>query len=295
MWHPDPQWTPLRAGAATQGIWTAQWQGDPCVVKRFSAPGPGDPAYRNDPGHVGYWRRAADVAESGLLVATSGLRALPALQVEADPEGVTLWESPVEPAHSNAVYLAQALGRFATTPAPDVPWLARAMLADRLALVDEREGWRTLARTTLADIADALWSKRGHYLSACGPLVLSHGDATPANLPGRDGDAVVGIDWDALGVAPLGSDVGYLALSAKEDFTVLLTAYADGGGWSLADVWTGAAVMATYTAFTRAEWALARAAAGPGALAGKFNHPSVAPALRTLQRLAPVVEELLTR
>ena len=54
-----------------------------------------------------------------------------------------------------------------------------------------------------------------------------------------------------------------------------------------------ARVTVVYTALSRAEWALARVATGPGALAGKFKHPSVAPYLLTLQRQFPQLEALL--
>jgi hypothetical protein len=51
--------------------------------------------------------------------------------------------------------------------------------------------------------------------------------------------------------------------------------------------------MCIYSAMSRAEWALSRVAPGEGALHGKFNHPSVAPYLRALQRQLPQVEALL--
>ena len=44
---------------------------------------------------------------------------------------------------------------------------------------------------------------------------------------------------------------------------------------------------------TRAEWALAQAARGEGALAGKFRHPAVAPYLRAVQRQFPQIEWLV--
>ena len=55
----------------------------------------------------------------------------------------------------------------------------------------------------------------------------------------------------------------------------------------------GARVVAAYTAVSRAEWALARVAAGEGALAAKFRHPSVAPYLRNLERVAEEIDALL--
>ena len=54
-----------------------------------------------------------------------------------------------------------------------------------------------------------------------------------------------------------------------------------------------ARVTAVYSVITRAEWALAQAARGEGALAGKFRHPAVAPYVRALQRQYPQIEQLL--
>ena len=59
------------------------------------------------------------------------------------------------------------------------------------------------------------------------------------------------------------------------------------------DARLGARVTAVYTAFSRAEWALARVAGGPGALAAKYRHPSVAPYLLSLQRQFPQIEALI--
>ena len=42
--------------------------------------------------------------------------------------------------------------------------------------------------------------------------VSQHGDAVPANLPGRADDDVVAIDWSTLGTGPVGADLGYFAL-----------------------------------------------------------------------------------
>ena len=68
-------------------------------------------------------------------------------------------------------------------------WLARDQLRDRLARVERRGGWPTLARTTVADVADHLWRRRTSLLDALDalPQVPQHGDPVPANLPGRDG------------------------------------------------------------------------------------------------------------
>jgi hypothetical protein len=84
-------------------------------------------------------------------------------------------------------------------------------------------------------------------------------------------------------------------LSSREDFDVLLDAFLGGVG-SDADreaVALAARVTAVYTVLTRAEWALAQAARGEGALVGKFRHPAVAPHLRALQRQFPQIEHLI--
>ena len=104
------------------------------------------------------------------------------------------------------------------------------------------------------------------------------------------------IDWGTLGTGPVGGDLGYLCLSAREELDPLLDAYLLGLPDGVADrdaVLLGARIVAVYTALSRAEWALARAAGGEGALAGKFRHPAVAPHLRSLQRQFPAIEALL--
>ena len=126
--------------------------------------------------------------------------------------------------------------------------------------------------------------------------VPQHGDPVPANLPGREADEVVAIDWGMLGHGPVGADLGYYLLSAREEFEPLLDAYLMGLPDGLADrdeVTLGARITAVYTVLTRAEWALARVATGEGALAAKYRHPAVAPHLRALQRQFPQIEALL--
>ena len=99
--------------------------------------------------------------------------------------------------------------------------------APRLRRVEHAGGWRTLARTTVADVAEHLWQRRRRLLAALDelPQVAHHGDATPANLCGREGDDVVAVDWGTLGTGPVGADLGYYLLSAREGFEPLLEAY----------------------------------------------------------------------
>jgi hypothetical protein len=122
-----------------------------------------------------------------------------------------------------------------------------------------------------------------------------------ANLRGREGDLVLAIDWQSLGVGPIGTDLGRHMASAREAPEPLLDAYLIGlsesesaSAVATADqVRLGARIVAAYTAVSRAEWALARVATGEGALAAKFRHPSVAPYLRNLERVAEEIDALL--
>ena len=300
MWQPEPGWHALPGGTGTStvGLWRTVLGDQPVVVKRLAAPLEHDPAELSDPRHFAYWRRAADVAVSGLVRDTSGLRGPDQSAVEEDVEGITLTEEWVEDAANSGLFAAHGLGRFAGTELGDHPWLARNQLRDRMHRVERLGGWRTLARTTVADVADRLWQRRTTLLDRLDalPQVPQHGDPVPANLPGRAGNDVVGVDWGTLGTGPVGADLGYYLLSAREQFEPLLDAYLLGLPTSVAspeDVATGARVTAVYTVLNRAEWALARVAGGEGALAGKYRHPAVAPHLRALQRQFDLIETLL--
>ena len=298
-WQPDPAWQRLPGGRGSGGLWLAESEGRRWVVKRLVAPLPGDAATLRDPGHVGYWRREAEVALHARL-AGPGLRAPEARRVEEDDRGATLWVAAVEVEPLPGPFVARALGRFAGTSLPDAPWLCRHLLSDRVALAEARDGWPTLERTPVADVAHALWRRRHSLLAGYEALTRgpAHGDAVPANFLTQQGADAVAVDWACLGTAPLGTDVGYFALSAREDFDVLLTAYLDGlasvgVAASAGDVARAARTVAVFTVMSRAELALAGAARGEGALAGKFRHPGVAPHLRALQRQYPQIEALL--
>jgi hypothetical protein len=299
MWEPEPGWhqLPGGTGASTVGVWRAAQGGRPVVIKRLAAPTPADPAELSDPGHTAYWRREADVLTTGLTRATPGVRAVDAA-VEEDPQGITITREWVEDAALTGLFVAMALGRFAGSDLPRPKFLARHQLRDRMQRVERRGGWPTLARTTVADVAEHLWSRRASMLEMAEalPQVPQHGDPTSTNLPGRQGDDVVAIDWGTLGTGPVGGDLGYFSLGSREAFEPLLDAYLMGLPDGLAspdDVLLGARVTAVYTALNRAEWALARVAGGEGALAGKYRHPSVAPHLRALQQQFPQIEALL--
>jgi hypothetical protein len=302
MWQPEPGWTPLRpgGGASTVGLWRAEHLGRGIVVKRLGRPGEDEPALLADPTHAGYWRREAEVALEPKVVDGPGVVPPSYLRVEEDDEGVTLWSEEIVAVPPPALQVARALGRFSAAPYDEVPWAARRTLTDRLAMAEARGGWPTLARTTLADVADLLWRRRPHWLDeyAAAPAGRLHGDAVPANFPASRGHDVVAVDWQGFGVGPIGTDVGYYALSTREDFDVLVDTFLSGVREVRPELDAGrvrlaATVMCIYSALSRAEWALSRVAPGEGALHGKFNHPSVAPYLRALQRHLPQVEALV--
>lgn len=298
MWEPDPSWRaiPGAGGPTTVGLWLAESGGERWVVKRLRPPEDPVPAL-TDPARVGYWRREAEVALAPEVVAGPGLVPARAGPVEEDEDGITLWtlEEAGEP--PPGPFVARALGRFAAAEHRSPVWASRRLLADRLAMAEERGGWPTLARTTLADVADHLWRRRHHWLARCdeGPSGRWHGDAVPSNFLARRGDDVVAVDWQCFGIGPVGADLGYYALSTREDFEVLLDAFLGGvgPGADRESIGCAARVTAVYSVLVRAEWALAQAARGEGALAGKFRHPAVAPYLRAVQRQFPQIERLV--
>lgn len=299
MWQPEPGWHPLPGGTgpSTLGVWRAAVGERAVVIKRLAPPEAYDPGSLADPRHFAYWRRGADVATYTLVDDTPGLVGA-RTEVAEDAAGITLTTDWVEDAANSGLFVALSLGRFAAAELGHIRWLARNQLRDRMARVEERGGWPTLARTTAGPIAAQLWERREGYLDLADalPQVPQHGDPTLTNLPGRDGDRLVAIDWSSLGYGPVGGDLGLYLLTAREEFEPLLDAYLMGlpeGRATREQAELGARVSAVYTAFSRAEWALARVAAGPGALEAKYRHPAVAPYLRALQRQAGAIEALL--
>lgn len=301
MWQPDPSWRrlPGAAGPSTAGVWHAEVGGRSWVVKRLAAPGDAE-GWRTEPHHVGYWRREAEVALDPAAADGPGLVPPEAGPVEEDDTGITLWTREVEGATPSGLFVARALGRFAGAQHASASWAATRLLADRLQPAEDRGGWHTLARTPLADVAGRLWARRRHWLGRCAeaPQGRTHGDAVPSNFLATRGEDVVTVDWQCAGTGPVGADLGYYALSAREEFDVLLATFLAGVG-AVADrvdpecVATCARVTAVYTVLTRAEWALAQATRGDRALPGTFRHPSVAPHLRALHRQLPQIEQLL--
>lgn len=296
MWEPDPSWQRLPGGASGARLWRAEVSGRAWVVKRLDRPTDDDVAAHRDPSHPGYWRREAEVAVAPTFVGGPGLVPVEVGEVAEDEEGVTLRTAEETGAPPTGLQVARCLGRFAAAPYDNPPWASRSLLRRRLELTEQRGGWRTLARTTLADVTETLWERRGHWLARLDevPLGRLHGDAVPTNFLTVRGEEVVATDWQCAGVGPIGTDLGYWSLSSREEPEVLLDAFLAGAEGVPADqVALAARVTAVYSVLSRAEWALAQAARGEGALAGKFRHPAVAPYLRGVQRQFPQLEQLL--
>jgi hypothetical protein len=299
VWEPDPSWRPLAAGPGSAGLWLASGGGRPWVVKRLHRPDVETP-WLLQVDHAGYWRREAELATHPEFVAGPGLVPAQFGPVEEDDDGVTIWIEEVLGEPPPGLFVARALGRFAAGEYDAPEWASRRLLADRLEMAAQRGGWPTLARTTLADVTDHLWQRRGHWLTRLeeGPQGRLHGDAVPGNFLARRGDDVVAVDWQCAGIGPVGSDLGYYALSAREEFTVLLESFLEGlalvrVGLDAEAIEVAARVTAVYSVISRAEWALAQVARGEGALAGKYRHPAVAPHLRAVERQFPQIERLL--
>jgi phosphotransferase family enzyme len=277
-WQPEDDWIALTAGTGVSngGVWLTPGG---VVVKRL-LPGV------EQVDHYAYWRRQAEVAGSGVVERTVGLRAPRCVKVESDPGGVTVWSAAVPSVQVEPVELAGALGRFALNEIEPAEWFARRILRDRLAKDETGPGWAPLADderlpTGLRQDCAVLWERRYELLDELDrlPQQLIHGDAHPVNLLGRDDDDVVAVDWEQFGVGPSGFDLGYLLASTEEAIDVLLDAYQheSQSGWARDAVRRGAVLTAAITVVARAAWSLRQEEPG--------DH------VERLGRLAQVVEE----
>ncbi|MGW7679792.1 phosphotransferase family protein [Kribbella sp. NPDC054772] len=277
-WEPERDWTLLAAGTEIThgGVWRTP---DRQVVKRLI---PGD----ERPSRYAYWRRQADLASSGLLELTTGLRAPRFLKAESDPDGITLWFEAVAPSPVTPVEAAAALGRFGINHVEPASWFSRQILRDRLADDAVHGGWAACATADelTPDVRRScglLWTRREEVLAELDrlPQQLVHGDAHPLNLLRREGDDVIAADWDQFGIGPLGFDLGYLLQSSRSPADELVAAYQAGSSsaWPATQVRRGAVLTAAITLVARAAWALAQ--------------PDPDDHVQRLADLSPLVEE----
>jgi hypothetical protein len=167
-------------------------------------------AAATDQRHWAYWRREPLAYASQILPTGPGLTAPHCYGVIGD---VLYLQDVAGPAESPRTAAGRLAGWQASTPVPDLPWLAGHQLAQRVAVSDL--DWTLVdADSRLA----AIWSRRHDLLAALRsvPRVLSHGDYHIGHLVAV-GRMTVVLDWATLGVAPIGADLAHLALSVLDD------------------------------------------------------------------------------
>ncbi|WP_420110563.1 phosphotransferase [Pseudactinotalea sp.] len=203
------------------------------------------------PNHWAYWRREALAYESGLLPRGPGLTAPDLLTVDSD----TIYTSEVVGEREDAAVAAERLGRWqGVTRVPDISWLARHQLAQRVAVTTlDWSGLEADPRLV------ALWDRRDEMLAELEtvPVTVVHGDYSAGNLFAVDGGTTVAIDWATFGVGPVGADLASLTLSTGTD---QLDAYASGldGVISRSDIERGYRVALGLAHASRTHWALAQ-------------------------------------
>ncbi|WP_063828714.1 aminoglycoside phosphotransferase family protein [Actinopolymorpha alba] len=205
-----------------------------------------------DPRHWAYWRRELLAYQASLLPTGPGLAAPRCYGVAGNEIYLEYVSGPAESPH----LAGRRLGAWqASTPIPELPWLAGHQLAQRIA-VSELD-WTTVpADPRLV----ALWSRRHELLAKLRgvPTVLSHGDFHAGNLRAcADTEDTVVFDWGTLGISPVGADLAHLALSSFDD---LVDDYLAGAaGWFASDsVRTGYEVTLALTGASRLHWMLSR-------------------------------------
>ena len=189
MWEPDPAWHPVSGGTGTStvGVWRTDRRPS-LVVKRLGAPAPRRPAGAPRPAPLrllaprgrrrGQRRRRRDPRAARRRRSTSPRT------TRASPSPASGWRTP----RSTGLRRARDGPVRRRRPGP-ARWLAVDQLRDRMARVERRGGWPTLARTTVADVADRLWTGARRCCASSTPCRRCRSTATPRprNLPGRDG------------------------------------------------------------------------------------------------------------
>lgn len=208
-------------------------------------------SYASDPGHWAYWRREPLAYASAVLPIGPGLSAPRCYGVVDD----VVYLADVTGRAESAEIAAYRLGAWqGTASVPDVHWLSRHQLAQRIA-ASNLEWDQVSADPRLM----ALWQRRSELLDELEhvPQVLVHGDFHEGNLIAADNLTTVVLDWATFGTGPVGSDLAGLALSTCSD---LLDRYVAGldGGFDKAAVELGYRATLTLTGASRVHWMLSR-------------------------------------
>ncbi len=231
------------AASATVAVYRARgsaprrWS---AVCKVLSGDREGHPNWQSstDQTHWYWWRREELAYATGLLGRLSGGLRAPRFLNAFGREGgeVAVWiEDVIAPpatTWSVARYgrCARQLGRAQAAMArevPEVSWLVRGFLAGYLDRHDERYAHHD-ADWDVAAAALALLADRRRLLAAVDqlPTTLCHNDFHALNLFGDDGESVA-IDWSFVGLGPLPTDAGALAVDAVLDYGAPATRVAE--------------------------------------------------------------------
>ena len=264
-WEPEPGWlsVPGGTGPSTVGVWRTERGGQPLVVKRLGRPTPHDPPELSEPGHIGYWRREADVIVTGLPTPPrdyGALRRRPRRTRTASRSCATGSRTRLERTVSRALH-GPVRRRRVRDPASSPANLMR----DRMERVDRNGGWPTLDRTAVADVADHLWRHRASMLDLLDGCPRCRSTATQQHEPAGTGDDdAIAIDW-GRSVSDRSAATSACSLSSREGSSRCSTPTCSVSTPTPRppdQVVLGAQIVAVYTALSRAEWALARVAAG---------------------------------
>jgi hypothetical protein len=169
-------------------------------------------AHAHDPNHWAYWFREPLAYASAILPSGPGLRAPHCYAVVDSTIFMEDVSGPAEDPHVAAAHLGAWQAR---AEIPNLGWLTTDQLAQRVAVSDL--DW---SRLDADPRAVRLWEARGELLKRLSelPHVPSHGDFGVGNLL-RRGDDTVALDWATVGIAPVGADLAYLALSTLTDLS----------------------------------------------------------------------------
>jgi hypothetical protein len=264
-WAVEPLTTSM--GVATAGVWRARRDpGTSVIVKELR---PQDFPGSVQPDHWAYWRREALAYTSGLLPSGPYLVAPRCHGVVDESDRITLYLEDLSGPHADLVSAAYALGSWHGVAVPaSEPWLSGNQLAQRIAHTDANGGldWSEVpVAPALAQRLAAAWDRRHQLLAALDrlPRTLCHADFHRWNLFQNTTGAVVAIDWGGLGLAPLGSDLAYLALSETAPPAELREPYLAGlrdAGWAgeAGQVLLGHCATAGLTGVSRTHWTVTR-------------------------------------
>lgn len=224
-------------GTATVDGTTVPWS----VIEKVTE-GPGvASAYLYDNG-----LREFRAYESGILADLApGLSAPAAYRCEEAADGtLTLWLEDLGSRQrwTSDRYLVAArhLGRLAgrwLDGTPDQPWLFRewidrhsqpGAMAKGLEVLRAGQGRAEVQQRIGFDVAEVIRmvqeQRRYRALLESLPMTLCHHDAVAANLFARDGETVA-IDWEMLGIGPIGTDLASLLFSSVRRGDLAVAAY----------------------------------------------------------------------